>query len=156
MTGDLIRVLLVDDHAVVRAGVKAVLGAAKDVHVVGEAGSGAEALAMGERLKPDVMVMDISLGDTDGMAVTRHVVAKGLPSRVLTLTMHAQEDYLVPMLEAGAAGYVLKTAGARELLDAVRTVAPGEVYVPPDAARMLAKGYPRKDPLHEEGTRLEK
>ena len=77
MTGDLIRVLLVDDHAVVRAGVKAVLGAAKDVHVVGEAGSGAEALAMAERLKPDVMVMDISLGDMDGMAVTRQLVARG-------------------------------------------------------------------------------
>ncbi|HEY3285753.1 MAG TPA: response regulator transcription factor [Gemmatimonadaceae bacterium] len=156
MTGDLIRVLLVDDHAVVRAGVKAVLGAAKDVHVVGEAGSGAEALAMAERLKPDVMVMDISLGDTDGMAVTRQLVAKGLPSRVLTLTMHAEEDYLVPMLEAGAAGYVLKTAADRELLDAVRTVARGEVYVRPDAARILAKGYTRKDPLHEERTRFEK
>jgi DNA-binding NarL/FixJ family response regulator len=156
MSGDLIRVLLVDDHAVVRAGVKAVLGAAKDVHVVGEAGSGAEALAMAERLKPDVMVMDISLGDTDGMAVTRQLVAKGLPSRVLALTMHAEEDYLVPMLEAGAAGYVLKTAADKELLDAVRTVARGEVYVRPDAARILAKGYTRKDPLHEERQRFEK
>jgi DNA-binding NarL/FixJ family response regulator len=156
MTGDLIRVLLVDDHAVVRAGVKAVLGAAKDVHVVGEAGSGAEALSMAERLKPDVMVMDISLGDMDGMAVTRQMVSKGLPSRVLTLTMHAEEDYLVPMLEAGAAGYVLKTAADKELLDAVRTVARGEVYVRPDAARILAKGYTRKDPLHEERQRFEK
>ncbi len=156
MSGDLIRVLLVDDHAVVRAGVKAVLGAAKDVHVVGEAASGAEALAMAERLKPDVMVMDISLGDMDGMAVTRQLVAKGLPSRVLTLTMHAEEDYLVPMLEAGAAGYVLKSAADRELLDAVRTVARGEVYVRPDAARILAKGYTRKDPLHEERQRFEK
>ena len=156
MSGDLIRDLLVDDHAVVRAGVKAVLGAAKDVHVVGEAASGAEALAMAERLKPDVMVMDISLGDMDGMAVTRQLVAKGLPSRVLTLTMHAEEDYLVPMLEAGAAGYVLKSAADRELLDAVRTVARGEVYVRPDAARILAKGYTRKDPLHEERQRFEK
>ena len=156
MSGDLIRVLLVDDHAVVRAGVKAVLGAAKDVHVVGEAGSGAEALALAERLKPDVIVMDISLGDTDGMAVTRQIVAKGLPSRVLTLTMHAEEDYLVTMLEAGAAGYVLKTAADRDLLDAVRTVARGEVYVRPDAARILAKGYTRKDPLHAERQRFEK
>jgi DNA-binding NarL/FixJ family response regulator len=156
MTSDLIRVLLVDDHAVVRAGVKAVLGSAKDVHVVGEAGSGAEALSMAERLKPDVLVMDISLGDTDGMAVTRQLVSKGLPSRVLALTMHAEEDYLVPMLEAGAAGYVLKTAADKELLDAVRTVARGEVYVRPDAARILAKGYTRKDPLHEERQRFEK
>ena len=111
---------------------------------------------MAERLKPDVMVMDISLGDTDGMAVTRQLVAKGLPSRVLALTMHAEEDYLVPMLEAGAAGYVLKTAADKELIDAVRTVARGEVYVRPDAARILAKGYTRKDPLHEERQRFEK
>ena len=153
---DLIRVILADDHAVVRAGLKAVLGGAKDIHVVGEASNGTDAVALAERLNPDVVVMDLSLGDVDGAAATRQIVTKGLPCKVLVLTMHPEEDFLVPMLEAGASGYLLKSAADRELLDAVRTVARGEVYVRPEAARILAKGYTRKDPLHEDRQRYEK
>ncbi|MCX5760835.1 MAG: response regulator transcription factor [Gemmatimonadetes bacterium] len=100
--------------------------------------------------------MDLSIGEVDGGQATKMLIEKGIPSRVLIMTMHPEEDYLVPMLEAGAAGYVLKSAADRELLDAVRTVARGEVYVRPDAARILAKGYTRKDPLHEERQRFEK
>lgn len=156
MTPDLIRVILADDHAVVRAGLKAVLGAAKDIDIVGEAKDGKEAVALAERLKPDVIVMDLSMGEADGAAATKEIVAKGLAARVLILTMHAEEDYLVPLLEAGAAGYLVKSAADRELVDAVRAVARGDLYVRPSAARILAKGLTKKDPAQAERDRFEK
>jgi two-component system, NarL family, response regulator NreC len=155
MTGDLIRVLLADDHAVVRAGLKAVLGAAPDIDIVGEAKDGREAVALAERLNPDVVVMDLSMGGLDGTEATKEIVAKNLPARVLILTMHAEEDYLVPLLEAGAAGYLVKSAADRELVDAVRAVARGDLYVRPSAARILAKGLTRKDPVQAERDRYE-
>jgi len=155
MTGDLIRVLLADDHAVVRAGLKAVLGAAPDIDIVGEAKDGREAVALAERLNPDVVVMDLSMGGLDGTEAMKEIVAKNLPARVLILTMHAEEDYLVPLLEAGAAGYLVKSAADRELVDAVRAVARGDLYVRPSAARILAKGLTRKDPVQAERDRYE-
>src|ERR687892_2384269 len=97
---DMIRVILADDHAVVRAGLKAVLGVARDIEVIGEARTGVEAVALAERFKPDVIVMDLSMPELDGTAATREIVKKGLPTRVLVLTMHAEEDYLVPLMEA--------------------------------------------------------
>jgi len=150
MSGDLIRVVLVDDHAVVRAGLKAVLGAAPDIEVVGEGSSGREALALAEKHKPDVVIMDLSMEGMDGTAATREIVARELPTRVLVLTMHAEEDFLIPVLEAGAQGYLVKSAADRELVDAVRTVARGDLFVRPAAARVLARGLTRKDPLHAE------
>jgi len=156
MSGDTIRVILADDHAVVRAGLKAVLRTAKDIEVVGEASDGKSAIAVVERLKPDVAIMDLSMGDVDGTAATKEIVSKGLPTRVLVLTMHAEEDYLVPLLEAGAAGYLVKSAADRELVDAVRAVAAGDVYVRPAAASVLAKGLTRKDPRQLDRERFEK
>jgi DNA-binding NarL/FixJ family response regulator len=156
MSEDLIRVILADDHSVVRAGLKAVLGVAKDIHVVGEASSGPEAVALAERLKPHVVVMDLSIGEVDGGQATKMLIEKGVPSRVLILTMHPEEEYLVPMLEAGASGFLPKTAPDRELLEAVRTVARGEIFVRPEAARILAKGYQRKDPMQVDRARYEK
>ena len=156
MSDDLIRVILADDHSVVRAGLKAVLGSAKDMHVVGEASSGPEAVTLAERLKPHVVVMDLSIGEVDGGQATKLLIERKIPSKVLILTMHPEEEYLVPMLEAGASGFLPKTAPDRELLDAVRTVARGEIYVRPEAARILAKGYQRKDPMHEDRARFEK
>ena len=88
--GDQIRVILADDHAVVRAGLKAVLGAAKDIMVIGEVSNGRDVVAFAERLKPDVVVMDLSMGDTDGITATKELVAKGPTPRVLVLTMHAE------------------------------------------------------------------
>ena len=148
MTSDLIRVVLADDHTVVRAGLKAVLGTAKDIDVVGEARDGKEAIALVDRFHPDVVVMDLSMVGMDGATATKEIVAKGGDTRVLILTMHPEEDYLVPLLEAGAAGYLVKSAADRELVDAVRAVAKGDVYVRPTAARVLAKGLTKKDP-HE-------
>ena len=156
MADDLIRIILADDHAVVRAGLKAVLGSAKDMLVVGEASTGLEAVEMAERLKPEVVVMDLSIGEVDGGEATKMLIEKGIPSRVLILTMHPEEEYLVPMLEAGATGFLPKTAADRELIEAVRTVARGDIFVRPEAARILAKGYQRKDPMQEDRAKYER
>jgi DNA-binding NarL/FixJ family response regulator len=156
MSQDIIRVVLADDHAIVRAGLKAVLSAAKDITVIGEAANGREAIAVAERLRPDVVVMDLSMGEMDGMAATKELAARDGAPRVLVLTMHAEEEYLVPLLEAGAAGYLVKSAADRELVDAVRAVARGDLYVRPAAARVLARGIQKKDPHAEERARFEK
>src|SRR4029453_3623457 len=122
MSGDLIRVVLADDHAVVRSGLKAVLGVARDIEVIGEAKTGREAVTLAERFKPDVVVMDLWMPEVEGTAAKKEIVEKGLTTRVLVLTMHAEEDYLVPLMEAGAAGYLVKSTADRELVDAVRAV----------------------------------
>src|SRR6476660_9118351 len=108
MTGDMIRVVLADDHAVVRAGLKAVLGTAKDIEVIGEAKNGREAITLAERFKPDIVVLDLDMDEMSGIDALKEIVEKKLPVRVLVLTMHAEEEYLVPLLEAGAAGYLVK------------------------------------------------
>jgi DNA-binding NarL/FixJ family response regulator len=156
MIDDVIRVVLADDHRIVRAGLKAVLGGAKDISIVGEASNGKEAIALAERFNPDVIVMDLSMGEMDGIQATKALAAKGPTPRVLILTMHAEEEYLVPLLEAGAAGYLVKSAADRELVDAVRAVARGDLYVRPSAARVLAKGITKKDEHADERTRFEK
>lgn len=150
MTGDLIRVVLADDHAVVRAGLRAVLGTARDIEVVGEAKDGTEAVSMAARLKPDVIVMDLTMPQLDGRQATKEIAALALPTRVLVLTMHAEEEYLMPALEAGAAGYLVKSAADRELVDAVRAVAHGDMYMGPSAGRVLAKSFTAKDPAKAE------
>lgn len=155
MTGDLIRVIVADDHVVVRAGLRAVLGMAKDMEVVGEAGTGREAVTMAERLNPDVIVMDLDMPDLDGAGATREIIAKGLATRVLVLTMHVEEDYLVPVMKAGASGYLVKSAADRELVDAVRRVAYGDVYMQPAAARVLARSFAKKDPAASERERFQ-
>jgi DNA-binding NarL/FixJ family response regulator len=153
---DTIRVVLVDDHAVVRAGLRAVLGAARDIEIVGEARNGREAVTLAEGAKPDVIVMDLSMDQMNGIDATKEIVAKQLPCRVLILTMHAEEEHLVPLLEAGAAGYLVKTAADRELVDAIRMVASGDMYVRGSAARLLAKGLTRKDPAQAEREKYDK
>lgn len=156
MSEELIRVILVDDHAVVRAGLKAVLGASRDIEVIGEAQNGAEAVALAERVDPDVVIMDLTMDRMDGAAATREMVAKKLRARVLILTMHAEEDYLIPVLEAGAAGYLMKNAADRELVDAVHSVARGDMFIRPSAARILARGIGKEDPLAAERARFER
>ncbi|HEY3258002.1 MAG TPA: response regulator transcription factor, partial [Gemmatimonadaceae bacterium] len=145
-----------DDHAVVRAGVKAVLSSAKDIQVIGEASNGREAVALAERLTPDVVVMDLSMGEMDGITATKTLIEKGSNSKVLILTMHAEDAYLVKLLEAGASGYLVKSAADRELVDAVRSVAHGDMYMQPSAARVLAQGIKRKSEHADERDRFEK
>jgi DNA-binding NarL/FixJ family response regulator len=156
MAADVIKVILADDHTVVRRGLKAVLGTAKDIEVIGEAKNGREAITLVERFKPDVLVMDLDMDEMGGTDALKEIVAKKLPSRVLILTMHAEEEYLVPLLEAGAAGYLVKSVADRELVDAVRAVAKGDLYVRQSAAHVLAKRLTRKDPAQAERERYEK
>lgn len=139
-----VRVLLVDDHDVVRLGLRTLLGAALDVAVVGEASDGSEALVLDERLVPDVVVMDLSMAGMDGATATRELVRRRPGARVVVLTMHDEEEYLIPLLEAGAQGYVVKSAVTTDLLPAVRAVAAGRVFVRPAAARVLAEGWTRR------------
>ena len=156
MTSDVIRVVLADDHAVVRAGVKAVLSSAKDIQVIGEGSNGKDAIALVDRLNPDVLVMDLSMGEMDGIAATKELVTKETRTKILILTMHAEDAYLVKVLEAGASGYLVKSAADRELVDAVRAVAHGDLYMQPSATRALAKGIQRKSEHANEREKYEK
>ena len=141
-----IRVVLVDDHAIVRTGLKAVLGAAPEIAVVGEASGGNEAITLLETTAADVVVMDLSMANGDGIAATRKITHdKDQTARVLVLTMHSEEVYLEAVLEAGASGYLVKNTADRELVDAVRAVARGDVWVQPSAARVLAQSARRRE-----------
>jgi two-component system, NarL family, response regulator NreC len=131
MATDLIRVLLADDHSVVRAGLKAVLNGAKDIDVVGEASTGREAVAATDRLKPDVVVMDLSMPEMDGAAATRAILSGGGETRVLALTMHAEEEYVDEVMQAGASAYLVKSEADRNLVSAIRAVAHGDVKLHP-------------------------
>lgn len=137
-------VVVADDHDVVRLGLRALLGTAEGVQVVGEARNGLEAVQLVEALKPDVVVMDISMSIMDGLAATRELSRRQTATRVLALTMHEEDAYLVPLLEAGAMGYVVKSAASSLLLDAVRTVAAGRRFVRPEAAQILAEAFVKR------------
>jgi len=136
-----IRILLADDHAVLRAGLRALLSAEPDMEVVGEAGDGEETVRQAEALRPDVIVMDIAMPGGGGLQATRTIRALGLPCKVLILTMHAEEQYLLPVIEAGGSGYVLKTGADSELIEAIRVVYRDEVFLYPSAAKLLLGKY---------------
>jgi two-component system response regulator NreC len=140
-----IRIQLVDDHAVLRAGLRALLEAEPDMEVVGEAGTGEEGIAMASRLHPDVVVMDLSMPGIGGLEATRRIAAAvGETTRVLVLTMHGEEEHLLPVLEAGGSGYVNKRSADEELIEAIHTVARGDVFLYPNAARLLLQGFKGK------------
>ena len=154
MPGDVIRVVVVDDHAVVRAGLRAVLNPAKDISIIGEASNGKEAVALAERFSPDVVIMDLSMPVMDGATATKIILAKQTGTRVLVLTMHDEQEYLLPLLEAGASGYLVKSAADVELVTAVRAIAHGDPYVSSSASRVLIRGLTRNDPVQGDGDRL--
>jgi DNA-binding NarL/FixJ family response regulator len=165
-----IRILLVDDHAVLRAGLRALLDAEDGMEVVGEAGTGEEGVAMAERMKPDVVVMDLSMPGIGGLEATRRIAAmtaeaaeaaeaaaaegdaesRPRGTRVLVLTMHGEEEHLLPVLEAGGSGYVNKRGADEELIEAIRTVARGDVFLYPNAAKLLLQGFRGKGARGEE------
>jgi DNA-binding NarL/FixJ family response regulator len=151
-----IRVVLVDDHAIVRTGLKAVLADAPEIDVVGEASGGNEAVDLLTRIAADVVVMDLSMSDGDGLTATREITATGDGTRVLVLTMHAEEAYLEAVLEAGASGYLGKVNADQDLVEAVHAVARGEIFVQPSAARVLAQGARRRDEQATERARYER
>lgn len=140
-----IKILLADDHAMFRSGIRALLEDESSMEVVGEAASGDEAVDEARRLKPTVIVMDLSMPGSDGLEATRRIDALDLDARVLVLTFHAEEEYLVPVVEAGASGYLTKTSADRDLVEAIRVVARGEVYLPPQATKLLLQEYKASD-----------
>ena len=136
-----LRILLVDDHAVLRAGLKLLINAQTDMAVVGEAGSGQEAIRQTKEHKPDIIVMDISLPDLSGAEVTEQIKQIYTQVRVLALTRHSDQGYLRRLLRAGASGYVLKKTAADELLNAIRSVATGGTYLDPSVAGELVESF---------------
>ncbi len=134
---DSIRVLVVDDHAVVRSGLGAVLLASDGIEMVGQAGSGEEALLLCEQLEPDVILMDLVMPGMDGVATTRAILAKHPGVRVIALTSFKEKDLMEGVLQAGAIGYLLKNVSAEELATAIRGAAAGKPSLSPEAAEVL-------------------
>jgi two-component system response regulator NreC len=138
---DQISVLIADDHTIVRSGVRMLLEAETDIKVVGEALNGREALELTESLHPDVVLMDITMPEMDGLEATKKLKSRFPHIHVLVLTMHRSDDYFFEMLKAGASGYILKGAKTSELIDAVRVVQRGEVFLYPSMTQKLVQGY---------------
>jgi len=150
-----IRLLLVDDHAVVRSGLKMLLGGQKEMEIVGEAGSAAEALAETERVKPTVILMDIGLPDKTGIEATREIKKKFPDVNIVALTIHEDEEYFFQMLDAGASGYVPKRAAPEELITAINAAAIGEVYLYPSLAKLLVRDFFNSERTADEKVNLD-
>jgi len=136
-----IHILLADDHTILRAGLKMMLNAQPDMEVVGEAHDGHQAIAEAQRLQPDIVLMDITMPDMNGIEATRHI-KKVLPEvKVLVLTMHENDEYIFQALRAGASGYILKEAADTELITAIRIIQSGQFYLSPTAQSVMVGDY---------------
>jgi two-component system response regulator NreC len=144
-----IRILLADDHALVRQGFRMILSTQPDMEIVGEAGNGREAVELADKLHPDVVVMDVTMPGLNGIEATRRLVASSPHTRVLALSMHKDSVYVREILRAGARGYLLKDSVDADLLAAVRAVAKGEGYLSPGVSDAVLTDYRRHvtDPL---------
>lgn len=151
MVADQISVLIADDHTIVRSGVRMLLEAESDIRVVGEALNGREALELTESLQPDVVLMDITMPEMDGLEATKQLKSRFPHINVLVLTMHRSDDYFFEMLKAGASGYILKGAKTSELINAVRIVQQGQVFLYPSMTQKLVQGYIRLAEWDHEG-----
>ncbi len=138
---DKIRVLIADDHTIVRFGVRQLLQSEPDIDVVGEALDGLQAVALAESLQPDVVLMDVGMPGLNGLEATRAIKARFPAIQILVLTMHRSDEYFFELLKAGASGYVLKSAQTNDLTGALRAVARGEVFLHPVMARQLLSEY---------------
>jgi len=132
-----IQIVLIDDHAVLRDGLKLLLGLEPDLDVVGEAGGGEEGVSLTERLRPQIVVTDVGLPDIDGVEVTRRLRERVVTTRVLVLTVHDEDEYIYSLMHAGASGYLLKNSAGKDLVDAIRTVAAGRPWIQPEIAERL-------------------
>lgn len=139
-----VRVLLADDEPLVRSGMRLILDAEPDLEVVGEAGDGAGAVSLTRDLRPGVVCMDVRMPGVDGIRATELVLRLPEPPRVLVVTTFEHDDYVLDALQAGASGFLLKRAGADEMVQAVRTVAVGQSLLFPDAVRRLVRARPRR------------
>jgi len=138
-----IRILLADDHAVVRRGFQMILAEQSDMEIVGEAGNGREVLELAAKLKPDVVVMDVAMPELNGIEATRRMAESAPRARVLALSMHKDSVYVREILRAGARGYLLKDSVAADLVSAVRAVASGEGYLSPGVSDAVLDDYRR-------------
>lgn len=136
-----IRLMLVDDHQVIRTGLKSFLETRADLEVIAEAGTGKEAIARALETRPDIIIMDISMPDMDGLEATRQLKEQWPQAVVLALTVHEDKYYFMKMLEAGTSGYLTKQSAADELVQAIHTVANGHIYLQPALARWLLDDY---------------
>jgi len=148
---DKIKVLLVDDHAVLRAGLTALMEAEGDLQVIGEASNGEDAIELARTLRPDVVIMDLSMPGLGGLEATRRISALELGVKILVLTAHAEEEYLFPVLDAGGSGYVTKTRADDDLINAVREVSRGEVFLYAPATKLLLQRYQERNDESEAG-----
>ena len=138
-----IRVLVVDDHTIVRDGIRALLTLTGDIEVVGEASNGSEALKMVKELEPDVVLMDIAMPIMDGLEATRRIHKEFPRTRVLVLTQYDDKEYVFPVIEAGASGFISKVAASSELASGIRSVSQGDSYLSPPVAKLLVEDYQR-------------
>ncbi|MGA2039618.1 MAG: response regulator transcription factor [Bryobacteraceae bacterium] len=138
-----IRILLADDHAVVRRGFQMILAEQSDMEIVGEAGNGREALELAAKLQPDVVVMDVAMPELNGIEATRRMAENAPHARVLALSMHKDSVYVREILRAGARGYLLKDSVAADLVSAVRAIAAGEGYLSPAVSDAVLDDYRR-------------
>ncbi|MBI3585634.1 MAG: response regulator transcription factor [Ignavibacteriales bacterium] len=141
---DKIKILLADDHALIRSGITTLLQGSADFFVIGEAKDGVEAIQKAKELNPDVIVIDLSMPKLSGIEATKIIKKKHPHIRVLVLTMHENEEYVYQILKSGASGYVLKSAGKEELSSAIRSVARGEKFFSPRVSQIMTEGYLRR------------
>jgi DNA-binding NarL/FixJ family response regulator len=138
------RVLLADDHKILRQGLRTLLEQEKDIQVVGEADNGRSSVKLTGELAPDIVIMDVAMSDLNGIDATRHITEADPRTRVLALSMHSDGRYVKGMLQAGARGYILKDCAAEELTHAIRTVMAGQVYVSPGVTGTIVNDYVRQ------------
>lgn len=136
-----IRILLADDHAILRRGLRALLEREPDLEVVGESADGRDTLKQVEDLSPDIVVLDITMPNLNGIEAARQILSRGTSTAVLILSMHSDEGYVLRALRAGARGYLLKDAVEGELIQAIRAVAAGKAYFSPEVSKLLVEDY---------------
>jgi DNA-binding NarL/FixJ family response regulator len=141
-----IRVLVVDDHAILRDGIRTLLERQVDIDVVGEASNGREAISLLDTLQPDIVLMDIAMPEMNGLEATRQIASTYPDMRILILTQHDNREFIVPLLQAGASGYILKKSGGRELINAIREVYEQGAFIEPKITRQLLDDYSRSNP----------
>ena len=143
------KVVIADDHAVVRAGLRALLQDTPQLELIAEASGGVEALELVKKLQPEILVLDLSMPDMDGISVTRQLKELHLITRVLILTVHEDEALLKEAIQAGASGYILKQAAESELVSAIQVILRGDLYVDPSLLRSLLNEQVKSQPVHK-------
>jgi len=148
---DPVRVLLADDHDLLRGGLSAILGVAEGIEIVGQASDGPTAVTLACALKPDVVLMDVEMPGGDGLSATRQILTRCPATRVLILTMFDLDEYVFQALRAGASGFLLKTTPPAQLIDAVQACAAGETLLAPSVTRRLVENFIRRAPASDSG-----